>query len=195
MSQVTLWWNLLKVSHHPTNFGSHRHHHTALSLSKWFYFATWSCKTMCSKGHQSSYHTVDFGGHRQPGSRDKRGFFSHDLVISNGQSVIWLYGYEPLKVHHHLPKSGGHRHYGTEDIIALVCYLILQEHVIKGSCDYMVTSPSWQVTMQQKLVAITTLVMESWSCRTMWSQGHVILWIGLPYAKSPPCQVMWLYAF
>ena len=49
---------------------------------------------------------------------------SQDHVIEGS-----LYGQEPIKVS--LAKCRGHRHFGSEDIMILVCYAILQDHVIK----------------------------------------------------------------
>ena len=39
-------------------------------------------------------------------------------------------------------KFSGHRHSGSEDIMILVCHVILQDHLIKSSCDFMDRSPS-----------------------------------------------------
>ena len=36
-----------------------------------------------------------------------------------------------------LDKFGGHRHCGSENIMISVCSVILQDHVIKESCDFM----------------------------------------------------------
>ena len=44
--------------------------------------------------------------------------------------------------------------------MVLVCHVILQDHIIKGSCDFMGCSSSYQVTILQRLVAIATLVVE-----------------------------------
>ena len=44
--------------------------------------------------------------------------------------------------------------------MALVWHVILQDHMMKRSCDFMGRRPLMQVTILQKLVAITTLVVE-----------------------------------
>ena len=44
---------------------------------------------------------------------------------------------------YHPAEFGGHRHFVSGDIMILVCHVILQDHVIKGSCDFMSWSPSW----------------------------------------------------
>ena len=54
--------------------------------------------------------------------------------------------------------STSRRH--NEDITVLDCQAILQDHVIKVSCDFMGRSTSKQFTILQRLVAITTLVVE-----------------------------------
>ena len=38
---------------------------------------------------------------------------------------------------YHPAKFGGHMHCGSADVMALVCHAMLQNHVIKGSCDFM----------------------------------------------------------
>ena len=43
----------------------------------------------------------------------------------------------PLKVCHHPSKFDSHKHCGSVDMIVLVCYLILTDHEIKGSCGFM----------------------------------------------------------
>ena len=48
---------------------------------------------------------------------------------------------EPLKVSHHPVKFGGHWHCGSGDTMVLVCHVILQDHVTKGSNNYMGRSP------------------------------------------------------
>ena len=45
-------------------------------------------------------------------------------------------------VSHHPNKFGGHRYCGIGDIIVLVCNLITQDHVIKGSSAFIGSSPS-----------------------------------------------------
>ena len=44
--------------------------------------------------------------------------------------------------------------------MTLVCYVILENHVIKGSRDFMGRSPLRRATILPDLVAITTLVVE-----------------------------------
>ena len=37
-------------------------------------------------------------------------------------------------------KFGGHRHSVSRDVMVFVCHVALQDHVIRASCDFMVTS-------------------------------------------------------
>ena len=55
---------------------------------------------------------------------------------------------------------GGDRHFGSEDIVVLVSLVILEDHVIKGSRDFMCKSPPTKVTIQLSLVALETTVLE-----------------------------------
>ena len=46
-----------------------------------------------------------------------------------------LYGKEPMKISYHPTKFGGHKDCGGEDIMILQ-NVILQNHVIKRSCEF-----------------------------------------------------------
>lgn len=48
---------------------------------------------------------------------------------------------ERLIVRHHPTKSGVDRHCDSGNIMGLVCHIVLEEHVIEGSCDFMGKSP------------------------------------------------------
>ena len=65
-----------------------------------------------------------------------------DLTKPQNQRVMWLYGEKPIQENYNFVKFGGHRHCASEDIMILVCHMILQDHVIKGSCDFIDRSPS-----------------------------------------------------
>ena len=41
-----------------------------------------------------------------------------------------------MRVSSSTAKFGGHRNCDSEDIMVLVCHVILQDLVIKGSCDF-----------------------------------------------------------
>lgn len=53
---------------------------------------------------------------------------------------------------------GGHRHSGIGENIALVCQMILQEHVIKGTCNFMGRNPFKSVKMLPNFMAMGTVV-------------------------------------
>ena len=61
---------------------------------------------------------------------------------------------------HHLTKFGGQGYCSSRDIIFLVCHVIKQVHVIKGSGNYNDRSLSRQATILQSLVIIGTVVVE-----------------------------------
>ena len=56
-----------------------------------------------------------------------------------------------LKVSHHANRFGGHRHFGSGDLIVLAYHVILQDYVIKGLYDFMVRSQSRQLTTYWKV--------------------------------------------
>ena len=49
---------------------------------------------------------------------------------------------------------------GSGDVMVLVCHVILQDHVIKGSRDFTGRRPSRLVSILSRLVTITILVVE-----------------------------------
>ena len=55
---------------------------------------------------------------------------------------------------------GGLRHCDREDIMVLVCQVILKDHVIKRSCDFLARIQSRQVTILPNLVAMDIVVVE-----------------------------------
>ena len=65
-----------------------------------------------------------------------------------------LFGQEPIKASYHPTNFGDHSHCGRGIIIILVCHVISQDHVIKGSSEFMGRYPSWKVTTLPSLVAI-----------------------------------------
>ena len=48
-----------------------------------------------------------------------------------------------LMTSHRPTKFGGHRHYGSRDIMVFVCPVILEDQVANGSFDFMGESPTW----------------------------------------------------
>ena len=82
-----------------------------------------------------------FGGHSYCGSGDIAFSLSRDLAITLPS--------------HHPSKFGSHWHFGGRYIIFLVCHVILQDHAIKGSYDFLgpphSNSRPWQVWWQWAL--------------------------------------------
>ena len=56
------------------------------------------------------------------------------LILQNSTVLIIM---EPFKASDNLTKFGCHRHCIRDNIMVLVYHMILQDHVIKGSCDFM----------------------------------------------------------
>ena len=48
------------------------------------------------------------------------------------------------------------------DVMVLVCYVILQDRVIEGSCDFMGGTSSWYVIPLPRFVTIDIAVVEIW---------------------------------
>ena len=57
-------------------------------------------------------------------------------------------------------KFGGYRHRGEKDILILVCKVILQYHVINGSCEFMARNPSRKSNILASLGVISIVVVE-----------------------------------
>ena len=75
--------------------------------------------------------------HEYCGSGDNNAFrLLRDLTRPSDQRVMWLYGQESIKVSYHSAKFGGQGPNGGENIVILVCHVISQYHMIKGSCDF-----------------------------------------------------------
>ena len=53
-----------------------------------------------------------------------------------------------------------HRQCDNGDIMVLACHVISKDHVIKGSYDFMGSSPSSWATILISLVAIGTMVVD-----------------------------------
>ena len=48
---------------------------------------------------------------------------------------MYLFEKEILILWHHSVKFDGHKYYGSDYMIVLVCHMILPDQVIKGPCD------------------------------------------------------------
>ena len=49
---------------------------------------------------------------------------------------MWLYRQKPIKVGQHPAKFGGQKHTDSGDVVVLVCHVIFQDQVVKGSWDF-----------------------------------------------------------
>ena len=67
----------------------------------------------------------------------------------------------PIKVDYHPVKFGGRSHSDSGDIVVLFFQVISQDHVAKGSRDFIGKSPSREVIILPSLVAIGTLTVET----------------------------------
>ena len=61
-------------------------------------------------------------------------------------------------ISHYPAKMFYHKQCGNGDTMVLVCNVILQDHPIKASCDFMGKSPS--ITILESFVVIDTVVVE-----------------------------------
>ena len=64
------------------------------------------------------------------------------------------------KLSHHPTEFGGHRHSSSGDIMVFVYHVTLKDNVIKALNDFMVSSPSRNVTILLGLVAIGTEMVD-----------------------------------
>ena len=76
---------------------------------------------------------------------------------SRDQKVMRLYRQEPFKVSYHSAKFSGRRHCGSGVTVVLICHVISQDHVMKGSCDFIGRK---KVTILSSLVATGNLTVE-----------------------------------
>ena len=65
-----------------------------------------------------------------------------------------LYAREFLTVCQNPVNFGGHRHCCSGNTMVLVRHAILQDNVIKGSCEFMSSSLLWQISTLLSLVVI-----------------------------------------
>ena len=117
--------------------------------------------------------------------------------MSRDSRFMSVYRLESLKVSSHSAKFGGHRHCGSGDIFILVCRIILQYHLIKGLCGFMVRvplrqSPSCQVWWSQTLRQWRKKSFKlSRDLTRPVTQVYVALQVGAHEGKSPFCQIWW----
>ena len=63
-------------------------------------------------------------------------------------------------VTHHFSKRCGHTRCGSSDTAAKIVYMTLQDHVIKGSGDFMEGQSSLYIPILPKLIAIDIMLMD-----------------------------------
>ena len=63
-------------------------------------------------------------------------------------------------VRNHPAKFCSEKHCGSNDIMVLICHMILQDQLTKGSCDFMGRRLFWLVAVLPSLVAIDIVVVE-----------------------------------
>ena len=61
---------------------------------------------------------------------------------------------------YHSVPFGGHKHSGSRYVMVLVCHVILEDQVIKGSCNFMGEGVLLQFPTQANFVAISIVVVE-----------------------------------
>ena len=100
--------------------------------------------------------------------------------------VMWLCGWKPLMVSHHLTIYGGHWSSGNGDITYLICRLFSQDHVIENSNDWMgaphLLSPPWQSLVVSHFGSRGMFLV----CRVIW-QDHVVKGYFRFQEKRPLC--------
>ena len=65
-----------------------------------------------------------------------------DLTRSRDLKVMWLYGYDPVKVSQHPAKFGGYLHCGIGVIMVLLCHLISQDTSSKDHVTLWMGAPN-----------------------------------------------------
>ena len=73
-----------------------------------------------------------------------------DFARPRDQRVKQLHGWDSLKVSHYPAKFCGHRRIGIGDIMVLVCHVISNDHVIRGSSNFMGRSLSRKVSVKSR---------------------------------------------
>ena len=76
-----------------------------------------------------------------------------DVTWSDDHLTLWV-SY-PITISHHSAKFGGHRSWGSGDILFLICHVTSRDHLVTVWCDIMKGSPHFK----------------SLSCQVWWSQA------------------------
>ena len=86
----------------------------------------------------------------------------HNLARPCYQRAMRLYWLKPIRKSYHPGRFGGNKHCGSGYKMILVCNMILQDHLIRGLCEYTGRSPSRLVIILPRLVVIGTVVVDIW---------------------------------
>ena len=65
---------------------------------------------------------------------------SCDIARPPDSRAMGLFKYESLKVSYHPTKFGGNKHCGSGNAILLICHVISEDHVIKGTSNLTATN-------------------------------------------------------
>ena len=76
------------------------------------------------------------------------------------QKIWWLYERKPLLVYLHSAEIDSHRHCINGYIINLVCHVILQDHIIIWTFDFISESYSRLLIILPRFVAISIVVVK-----------------------------------
>ena len=80
----------------------------------------------------------------------------------------------------------------------IIAHAILHEHLLEGSCEFMVGSSLRCVTTLISPVTISTMTLEILflighvTSQKHMFKGHVNLWVVTSHGESPSCLVWWL---
>ena len=67
---------------------------------------------------------------------------TRDFKKPRNSGINSAYEWELFMVYHHFAKFGDHKYCSSRDIFFLVCHVIKQDHIIKGSDKYNNRRPS-----------------------------------------------------
>ena len=95
--------------------------------------------------------------------------------------------YVIIKVSYNSTKFGGHRHSGRGDIMVFLCQVTFQDRVIKAISDHLKKIGGHRNCRSGDIIVLVCHVIS----QNHVIKGHMILCVGAPYGKSPPCQVWW----
>ena len=101
-----------------------------------------------------------------------------------------------LSVYFYLPKFGGHRHCSSGYMV-LVSNVASQHHMIICSCDFVSKRlkssfhPTKFCSHRHHCGRYIMALFVTWSHKSMWSKGNVVLWAGLYHDKLHSCKVWW----